>query len=74
MGAEPPLVMAEVKFTLCPEQVVVTLELIVIVGVTEALTVTVTELEVAGLPVTPERLDVMTHVIASEPAGKVVVV
>ena len=43
-------------------------------GVTGALTVIVIVFEVAGLPVTPVRLDVITQVIASEPATSVVVV
>lgn len=43
-------------------------------GVTGAFTVIVTLFEVAGLPVTPLRFDVITQVITSLPGAKVVVV
>jgi hypothetical protein len=50
----------EVKLIVLPEQ---TGELLPAVGVDgKALTVIVIELDEAGLPATPDKLDVMTHV------------
>ena len=62
-----------VKVTEAPEQTVVRGVAIDIDGVTVASTVIVTELDVAGLPVTPDRLEVMTQV-TTEPVASVVVV
>ena len=51
-----------VKVTDDPEQIVVAGVVILNEGVTEDVTVIVTALDVAGLPVTPLRLEVMTQV------------
>jgi hypothetical protein len=56
-----------------PEQIVVLGVLIVTDGVTDGLMVIVIELDVAGLPVTPARFEVITHV-TTDPVASVVVV
>jgi hypothetical protein len=66
------LVGVAVNVTLWPVHIEVVVDVILTEAVTEVLTVTVTAAEVAGLPVTPERLDVILQVIASAPAASVV--
>jgi hypothetical protein len=70
----PPFVGVAVNVTLWPEHTVVAEADILTDGVTLEFTVIVIEFEVAGLPVTPLRLEVITQVTASEPAVRLVVV
>ena len=74
MGAAPPLVGVAVNVTLWPVHIDVLVDVILTDGVTDAFTVTEMLLDVAGLPVTPERFEAITQVMASDPAASVVVV
>ena len=58
----PPLVGVAVNVTLWFGQMEVSFEVMLTVGVTVGFTVTVMAFEVAGLPVTPPRFEVITQV------------
>ncbi len=63
-GVVPPLLGVPVKVMVCPEQIVVPgLAEIETEGITELFTVMVIVFDVAGLPVTPDKLEVMVQVI-----------
>jgi hypothetical protein len=74
-GVVPPLVMLAVKVTLAPAQMVLSasLELMVMVGVTKALTVLVMPVEVAVVGLAQVALEVNTQVTISLWASVVVV-
>ena len=73
MGEVPPLVGVAVNVTEVPLQILVCDAATETEGVTLEFMVIVILFEVAGLPVTPERFDVITQVITL-PVVKVVVV
>lgn len=69
----PPFVGVAVNVAELPAHIVVLGVLILTEGVTVGLMVMVMAFDVAGLPVTPPRFEVMTHV-TTEPVARVVVV
>jgi hypothetical protein len=66
-----PVIVGVVKFIVKPKHTGVLLEAVGVAGI--EFTVMVIAFDVAGLPVTPDKFDVITHVITS-PVTRVVVV
>lgn len=72
-GVAPPFVIVLLKVTLWPGQIVVVEAVIAIVGVTAAVTVMVTALDVAVVGLAQGALDVSTQVTTS-PLARVILV